>query len=105
MAVAPARSPAEQWQALSVKLEAVGNHYKLISFCKELRPKLKRGQAKRDFLEGPNAWRPGRGRGTKLQSVEKKGSRGGIPATYVRKEDLEQVFYKYYGKKHAVSLQ
>ena len=59
------------------------------------------GKAKRDFIEGPNAWRLGPGRGTKLisQCVSKSGARGGIPSAYLRKHAMEQVFYKYYAKK------
>ena len=93
-AVAPADSPAQQWQRLKVKLQAEGDYFKLISFCKEMRPKLNHGQAKRDFITGPRAWRLGPGRGTKLTShcVEKSGSRGGIPATYLQKYALSKFF-------------
>jgi hypothetical protein len=103
LAVASVGSPAQQWEKLKAKLVAQGTYFKLVSFCKEVRPKLLHGQAKRDFIEGPNAWRLGPKRGTKLtagsQWVEKSGRRGGVPASWVRNDALEQVFYKYYAKK------
>jgi len=101
--VAAARaSPAEQWQKLKGEIEEAGEYFKLVSFCRKMRPKLPHGQAKRDFIAGSTAWRLGRGHGLKLaagtQWVEKSGHRGGVKAVYVRKDVLEQVFYKYYAK-------
>jgi hypothetical protein len=105
--VAIAEAPVTQWQKLAHKLIADGDYYKLTSFCRGLRPKLNDKQATRDYIQGPNAWRLGRGgrdrRGSKLVEgthwVRRKGHGGGIPATFVRKQDLEQVFYKYFAKK------
>ena len=95
-----------QWHKLKAKLVAEGDFYKLTSFCQNVRPKLNHKQAKRDFISGPNCWRLGsgsRGQGLELVSgkhwVQKSGKRGGIPATYIRKDALESIFYKYFAKK------
>ena len=102
VAAAISGSPAEQWQKLREQLDEAGDYFKLVSFCKKLKPKLPHGQATRDFLRGSTAWRLGRGRGAKLLHgthwTEKSGHRGGIKSVYVRKDALEQIFYKYYAK-------
>ena len=59
-------------------------------------------QAKRDYIVGPKAWRIGSGNGTKFVHKthwdNKTGSRGGGAPLVVKKNALEQVFYRYYAK-------
>ena len=105
-AAAAAEAPSAQWEKIKGKLVSDGEHFKLSSFCQALRPKLDHLQVTRQYIKGPNAWRLGRGdrgRGTKLASgtqwVKKAGHRGGVPAVYVEKDALGQVFYKYFAKK------
>ena len=60
---------------------------------------LCKGQGKRDFLEGPNAWKIGR---RKLQNPaewqNQPGTRGGKAPAWIRKDVLEAVFSKYHAK-------
>ena len=91
-----------QWAKKQAKLETVeGEWVKLASFLKAV-GKLS-GQAKRDFLEGPSAWKVGPGKGNKLVKKthwdNRSGNRGGKPPLCVKRAVLEQIFYKYYMKR------
>ena len=92
---------AEQWQRLSAKQGMQGPWVKLARFCELLG--LSKNQARRDYLEGPTAWRLGPRKGAKLQSpnawMQRSGSRGGIAALCVKKDKHNDVFMKYYVAK------
>ena len=97
----PATAPAVQWQRLLAKAGMNGAYVKLADFCSHL--KLAKNQAKRDYLQGPNAWRVASRNGGKLRYpedwTERPGNRGGVPPIFVRREKLEEVFLKYFVRK------
>ena len=100
---APVEAPAVQWRKLQCKLVVLEDDWiKISSFCSALRPKLLSNQAKRDYIVGSTAWRIGSGQGRKLVHKthwdNKSGRRGGVPPLVVKRDALEQVFYKYYAK-------
>jgi hypothetical protein len=99
-ATRPATAPSVLWERLLAKQGMEGTWVKLADFCRHL--KLPRNKAKRDYLEGPTAWRVASRSGGKLRYPEdwseRPGNRGGIPPIFVRREKLEEVFLKYFAK-------
>jgi hypothetical protein len=96
--VRPPASPDARWQALLAKEGMQGDWVKLAKFCGVL--KLSSNQARRDYLDGPTAWRVGPRQGAKLRRPEdwapRPGCRGGVAPIYVNKDKLKEVFMKYY---------
>lgn len=99
-AARPAKDPSVRWQELLAKPGMEGTWVKLADFCKHL--KLPRNQSRRDYLEGPSAWRVASRNGGKLKYPEdwkeRPGNRGGMPPMFVKREKLEEVFLKYFAK-------
>lgn len=93
-------SPQVRLQQLFAKPGMQSDWVKLVCFLKHL--KLPRSQARRDYLEGPYAWRTG-ARKAKLSEpadwMQKPGNRGGVPPIFVRRAKLEEVFLKYYAEQ------
>ena len=90
-------TPQEQWQLLSVKKGMGGAWIQLPKYLTHL--KLPKNKAKRDYLEGLNAWKIG---WRKLQNPAewqtRPGSHGGVPPTWIRADILESVFLRYHVK-------
>ena len=91
-------APDVQWEKFKAKPGMQGTWVKLLVFCRNL--KISSNQAKRDYLEGPNAWRVPTRNGCKLvyheDWIERPGDHGGVPATFVHSSKLEEVFLKYF---------
>ena len=90
-------TPQEQWQLLSAKKGMGGAWIQPSKYLAHL--KFPKNKAKRDYLEGFNAWKIGR---RKLQNPAewqtRPGSHGGVPPTWIRADILESVFLRYYAK-------
>jgi hypothetical protein len=99
-AQARAEAPHVQWQKLLAKQGMQSDWVKLARCCEILNPKLSKNQARRNYLDRPNAWKlQGRKLRNPIDWEQRPGQRGGVPPIFVRKAKLKGVFLKYYVMK------